>query len=116
MVSTACKSMIENMRAQAKGNAVTSPITSGYMMTFGTFFPGFGISSHRCAPASLPRKAYTALLTLSTKANPLSDQPVPLVLSVKIQEAVACEFRLQMNSVTVVAESVNMDRITAICY
>lgn len=85
------------------------------MMTLGTFFPGFGISSHRCAPASLPRKAYTALLTLSTKENPLFAHPVPFEVSVKTQDADACESRLQMKSVIVVADSVNMDRTTVVC-
>jgi len=42
----------------------------------------------------------------------LFDHPVPFVVSVNTQEADACEWRLQMKSVIVVAESVNVDRIT----
>jgi hypothetical protein len=103
------------MHAQAKGKAVINPMTNGYKITFGTFLPGFGISSHRCAPASLPKKAYTALLTLSRKENPLFVHPVPLEVSVKTQDADAWESRLQMNSVIVVAERVNIDRTTAAC-
>jgi hypothetical protein len=48
---------MENMQAHANGNAVMRLMRRGYMITFGTFFPGFGISSQRWAPASLPRKA-----------------------------------------------------------
>jgi hypothetical protein len=106
VVSTAFMSVIDAVHAQANGNVIKRPMAIGYMMTLETFIPGLGISSQRYAPTSLPRKEYTALLTLRMKANPSLFHPVELVVSLKIHEAGSRWFRLHTSSAIVVAERV----------
>ena len=96
-------SIIAAIQEHANGKDVTSPIAIGYTITLGTVFPGLWISSHRCAPASVPRNAYTALLMLRRKAKPSLAQPVEFVVSVKTHLADARVRRLDTSSVIVVA-------------
>lgn len=110
MVRTAVTSVIEYIRAAAKGNAVKRPITRGNNMTLGTFLPGFGISSHMWAPQSLPRYEKTALPIASMKAQPSLDQPVWLVVSVKMKLAEEWLLRATTKRVRVVAPRVSADK------
>ena len=81
-------------------------------MAFGTLTVGLGISSHKWAPQSAPKKPYREFMMHRMKAKPSFDQPVEFVVFKKTYFALAKFGAAQERIVITVTHNVVREKYT----